>query len=286
MASHCHFTDSITKEDEEQEEFDRMLKRIGGKGNIYIVGDADGENNCSLFQEFIMDLFHTEVHIKKDKNANLGNGNIKSASVRNCPVSDVAEGKDDNNADVDEKRVRRKRTITAAAGRAIHCAVVIFIFRHGYVQKKANHVCMEEILKDVKVRVKKNHGGRQALLGLIHADVESSETRKSVTFLEETLRSVFIKHPHGAIWTGHFIPNAADGLENIKRNVCKAVNVSQSPDNILRRKQNIFWTILQRWIRRGRREQAEVTTHAQAHIGDPENTEEGIPLQMNSVSQS
>lgn len=90
-------------------------------------------------------------------------------------------------------------------------------------------MCMEGILKDIKVRVKKNHGFRQALLGLIHADAESSETSKSLTLLEETLRSVFIKHPHDSIWTGHFIPNAANGIENIKRNVCKAVNVSQSP---------------------------------------------------------
>ncbi|KAK3533385.1 hypothetical protein QTP70_019332 [Hemibagrus guttatus] len=284
MASDCHFTDSITKEDEEQEEFDRMLKRIGGKGNIYLVGDADGENNCSLFQEFIMDMFHTEVHIKRDKNANLGNGNIKAA--RDCPVSRVARGKDGNAADVDEECARPKRKITAPKGRAIHCAVIIFIFRHGYVQNKANHMCMEEILKDVKVRVKKNHGGRQALLGLIHTDAESSETHKSVTLLEETLRSVFIKHPHDSIWTGHFIPNEVEGIENIKRNVCKAVNVSQSPDNILSRKRNIFWLFLQRWIRRGRREHAEVTTHAQAQKGDPESTEEGIPLQTNSGSQS
>lgn len=90
-------------------------------------------------------------------------------------------------------------------------------------------MCMEEILKDIKVRVKKNHGSRQALLGLIHTDAESSETHKSVTLLEETLRSVFIKHPHDSIWTGHFIPNGAEGIENIKRNVCKAVNVSQNP---------------------------------------------------------
>ncbi|KAB5559039.1 hypothetical protein PHYPO_G00024260 [Pangasianodon hypophthalmus] len=285
MASDCHFTDSISKEEEEDEEFDRMLKRIGGKGNIYLVGDADGENNCSLFQEFIMDVFHTEVHIKRDRNANLGNG-IKCAAARNCPVSDGAQGKGDNNADVDEKRVRHQRKTSGHDGRAIHCAVIVFIFRHGYIQNKANRMCMEEILKDVKVRVKKNHGVRQALLGLVHADAESSETHQSVTLLEETLRSVFVKHPHDSIWTGHFIPNAADGIENIKRNACKAVNVSQSPDNILSRKRNIFWLCSGRWIRRGRRQRAEAMTHAQAQNGDPESTEEGIPLQMKSGSQS
>lgn len=88
---------------------------------------------------------------------------------------------------------------------------------------------MLEILNDVKGRVKKNHGARQALLGLIRADTESSETHESVTLLEDTMRSVFIKHPHDSIWTGLYIPNAADGLENIKKNICKAVNVSQSP---------------------------------------------------------
>lgn len=130
MASDCHFTDSISKE-EEEDEFDRMLKRIGGKGNIYLVGDADGENNCSLFQEFIMNMFHSEVHIRKDKNANLGNGEIKSSTV-----SEDAKGKRGNNhADVDENCVRHKRNISRHNGRA----VIVFIFRHGRMQSKVNY---------------------------------------------------------------------------------------------------------------------------------------------------
>lgn len=139
MATDCHFTDFISKEKEEEKEFDRMLKRIGGKGNIYLVGDADGENNCSLFQEFITDMFQAEVHIKRDRNANLGNGDVKSDAEQNSPVSDVASGKDDQNADVEEKRVRLKRKISGRNGRAIQCAVIIFIFRHGYVQNKVNY---------------------------------------------------------------------------------------------------------------------------------------------------
>lgn len=139
MASDCHFTDSISKEGEEEEEFDRMLKRIGGTGNIYLVGDADGENNCSLFQEFIMDMFHTEVHIKRDKNAELGNRDIKSAAARNGPVSDVTQGKGANNADVDQKCVPHKCKIPGYYRRGVHCAVIIFIFRHGYIQNKVNY---------------------------------------------------------------------------------------------------------------------------------------------------
>ncbi|XP_060796473.1 uncharacterized protein LOC132898822 isoform X2 [Neoarius graeffei] len=270
MASDCHFMDSISKEEEDEEEFDQMLKQIGGKGNIYLVGDADGENNCSLFQEFIMDMFHTEVHIKRGKNANLGNGDLKSAAARNGPVSDGTQGKGANNADVDEKRVPHKCNNPGYSRRGVHCAVIIFIFTHGYIQNKVNRVYMEEIFKDVKGRVKKNHGVRQALVGLVRADAESSETHKSLTVLEDTIRSVFIKHPHDSIWTGHFIPNAAEGIEIIKKNVCKAVNVSQSPD-----KRHIFWPLLQCWGRRGQREQ-----------GDPESTEEGIPLQTKSSSQS
>lgn len=137
MASNCNFTDFISKE---EEDFDRMLKQIGGKGNIYLVGAADGENNCSLFQEFIMDMFHADVHVKRDKNANLGNGDIKSAAARNSPVSsDEAPGKGDNTVDVDEKQNRHKRKISGHNRRAISCAVVIFIFRHGYIQNKVNY---------------------------------------------------------------------------------------------------------------------------------------------------
>lgn len=136
MASGCQLIDSISKEEEEEEEFDRMLKRIGGKANIYLVGAAGGENNCNLFQEFLMHIFRAEVHIMKDTNANLGNGEMKSGVAQNAPVCDVAEGKGDPNASVGEKCVRHERKISRQTGRAIHCAVIIFIFTHGFIQSK------------------------------------------------------------------------------------------------------------------------------------------------------
>lgn len=133
MTSDCRFTDSISKEEEEGEEFDRMLKRIGGKSSVYLVGDADRDNNCCLFQEFIMDMFHAEVHIKRDKNANVGNGDLKSGA-RVCAA---ASGRGEHNADVDDKRV--PHTANNISGRAIHCAVIVFIFRHGFIQNKVDY---------------------------------------------------------------------------------------------------------------------------------------------------
>lgn len=41
-------------------------------------------------------------------------------------------------------------------------------------------------------------------------------------------------------------------------------------DNISSQKRNLFWPLLQRWIRRGRREQAQATPHAQAQNGGSE----------------
>lgn len=133
MASDCHFTDSVS---EEEEEFDRMLKRIGGKANIYLVGAADGENNCNLFQEFLMDMFRAEVRIMKDTNPNLANGDIKSGAAQNASVCEVSEGKRDHNASVREKCVRHTRAISRHNSRAIHCAVIIFIFTHGFLLNK------------------------------------------------------------------------------------------------------------------------------------------------------
>uniref|UniRef100_A0A3B4BXW9 AIG1-type G domain-containing protein n=1 Tax=Pygocentrus nattereri TaxID=42514 RepID=A0A3B4BXW9_PYGNA len=164
-----------------EEEFHQILKQIGGKGNVYLVGDVDrqdGECKCGLMQEFVAEV----------------NGGMRATSDK---------------------------------GRAMHCAVVVFMFRHAYVRDKANHVSVREVLKDVRTRTE-GHGVRPALLGLVHDHCESAETGESVELLEQMLRSVFFKHPHDSIWAGHFVPKAPDGVQDIRRHICKAVLSAQA----------------------------------------------------------
>uniref|UniRef100_A0A3B1KJW1 Uncharacterized protein n=1 Tax=Astyanax mexicanus TaxID=7994 RepID=A0A3B1KJW1_ASTMX len=203
---------------EEEEEFQQILKQIGGKGNVYLVGDVnreDGECKCSLMKEFVADVLPVD-DLHREINSN---GGVKSDC---CPGQDGQQRKPEVGASIRAKSDK---------GRAMRCALVIFIFRHSYVHEKANHVCVKEVLKDVKARTV-GHGAWPGLLGLVHAHSESPETRESVELLEQMLRSVFRKHPHDSIWAGHFVPKALEGVQAIRRHVCKAVLSAQATGKV------------------------------------------------------
>ncbi|XP_062869369.1 uncharacterized protein LOC134331776 [Trichomycterus rosablanca] len=288
MASECSNTHTTEKEEQQEqqdagEEFDRLLQQIGGRQNVYLVGDAEGESTGELFQEFIVDMFDTRVEIKFHSHTSSSNGDSKSAGTQSCPRSCP------DSANVDKQAAELKVTTVRQNGhsghrsRTIHCSVIIFIFRHSFIHNKAKRVCMEEILRDVQVRMKKARGVRQAVLGLVRADAENSETRESVVLLMETLRSVFIKRSRDSVWAGHFIPKAPESVRNIKRNVCSAVQASQNSDNHPSRKRRVLWPP-HRWFSRGRRD-GRPGTGANSPT-QKAGTEEGIPLQSRSEPQS
>ncbi|XP_026879241.2 uncharacterized protein LOC113585745 [Electrophorus electricus] len=297
----------------EDEEFNQVLSHVGGRGNIYLVGDAypmDSKYKYRILEEFVAGIFRNDdTHRETNRvGTDMSNGDIKSGVSCKAAVTDVIMQNDepsdlrDNRSTSHGRRrsefdavqkegassakgVEAKNVLTtgnlSARGRTISCAIIIFIFRHAYVNHKGNRVCLEEILKDVKTRTKRN-GVRPALLGLVYADIENAETRDSVMFLEQTLRSVFTKHPHGSIWAGHFISKAPDGTQTIKRHICTTVHFSQSPDN-MPGKQGCF-PLLQRWFRGEHK--PNITSNNLVQEGNPESTEEGIPLQMRSLPHS
>ncbi|XP_076879958.1 uncharacterized protein LOC143528228 [Brachyhypopomus gauderio] len=311
MASECS-TVQYTSEDEE---FHHTLTHVGGPGQMYLVGDVNEmDNKCdySILHEFTAEIFHSDRGDLSCALTHIRNGDIRSGSCQDI-VSDINMQSDEpcvqparstlkdqdqyssepgvpplkKEGDSSDKRARVKSRIVktnanmSAKGRTISCAIIIFIFRHVYVHNKNNRVCVEEVLKDVKARTKRS-GLRPALLGLIYSDVESAETRGSVMFLEQTLRSVFTKHPHESIWAGHYISKSPDGMQTIKRHICTTVHFSQSPDN-MPEKQGCLSLPL-RWFRG--EGQPSSTSNSPVQKGNPENTEEGIPLRMRSIQHS
>ncbi|KAL7855329.1 hypothetical protein SRHO_G00175190 [Serrasalmus rhombeus] len=248
-----------------EEEFHQILKQIGGKGNVYLVGDVDrqdGECKCGLMQEFVAEVLAVD--------GMSGNINRNGGLGSDCCSGSKGQGKPE---------VGARMRATSDKGRAMHCAVVVFIFRHAYVRDKANHVSVREVLKDVRTRTE-GHGVRPALLGLVHDHCESAETGESVELLEQMLRSVFFKHPHDSIWAGHFVPKAPDGVQDIRRHICKAVlsaQAAQSTDTSPGRKGHFFW---RQCFRRGRRDRHDTASDDQVQkVGSAEKKEEEIPLQ-------
>ncbi|KAI4902083.1 hypothetical protein NFI96_014701 [Prochilodus magdalenae] len=231
----------------EEEEFHQVLQQIGGTGNVYLVGDVDasskdGDCKCCLMKELLAELFPAGGTC----------GEINSnGKVRCCSGSKGQCGR--------PEMVGAKLRPKSDKERAMHCAVVIFLFRHAYLHDEANRVCVREVLKDIRTRTK-GHGVQPALLGLVHAHCESPETGESVELLDQMLRSVFPKHPHDSIWAGHFVPRAEDGVQAIRRHICRCVltaQAAQSTDTVRSRKGQFFWP-LQQCFRRGRRERHDM----------------------------
>ncbi|XP_036443206.1 uncharacterized protein LOC118819489 [Colossoma macropomum] len=252
----------------EEEEFHQILKQIGGKGNVYLVGDVDRKDDeckCSLMKEFVADVLAVDgMHGEMNKNGEIG--------------SECCSGSKGQSPGKPEVGARMRAT--SDKGRAMHCAIVVFLFRHAYVRDKANHVSVREVLKDVRTRTE-GHGVRPALLGLVHDHCESAETAESVELLEQMLRSVFCKHPHDSIWAGHFVPKAPDGVQAIRRHICRSVlsaQAAQSTDTSPGRNSHFFWPLRQ-CFRRGRRDRHDTASDDQVQKGSAESKEEEIPLQ-------
>ncbi|KAI7791419.1 hypothetical protein IRJ41_018869, partial [Triplophysa rosa] len=285
----------------ESDDFQQILKQIGGKSNICLISsvcEADGD--AGLLQDFIADMFDENLHEETTDCIGSGNGEIKIHTTLSReeadPISpDQSQPEPSNHSSIPARRCTKSdkvealksKTVTSSRNvsgkqRSIKCSVIIFIFGHDYVCNKANNVCLREILKDVRARVKRN-AHCPALLGLILTDCNRPQSPESVDLLDRLLRSVFINRPQEAIWTGRYVTKDPEVLQEIKRNACKAVKSSLSGDSSPVSKESLFWamTCLPGIFKKSNRGQADIPSSRQQ--ANPQTTEEGIPLQMRAM---
>lgn len=242
---------ATTQRDEHEkleDEFEQMVRRIGGKEKIYLVGEAcknDSEQPNSLLT-LTDEMFNTNSK-HRSNSVNLTYDRRSDAEKQNDTTNDVADMKDVNviltttteakginvpstdghgsvrNGDFN-KVIRSSRNASGTA-RVIDSAMIIFIFRHEFISNNCNHVCIKEIMKDVKTRTKRSQTF-PAVIGLVHATDESRGALQSVQILERLLHTVFRKHCSESIWAGLFIPNTVEKMMDIKRHANKAVHSS------------------------------------------------------------
>lgn len=237
---------------EEETDFQKTLALIGGKERVYLVSDprcskdAD-ENGAGILQEFIRDIFpggssnstlqprfspprgHGDV-----ARANRPSGNDISLTARpkntdkSGPASEGTDGEKPSTCNGSVQRTALRRASAHSSKRTIDSPVIIFLFRETYLSKSSNHVCLKEILKDVKARTRRARIARPALIGLISTKEESAETQRYAQLLERLLRCVFHKHSPETVWVGRYIPNTEANMLSIKRNACKVIHSSQT----------------------------------------------------------
>lgn len=226
----------MAAESERDDPFQQILLQIGGKSNIHLISAVRGpDGDTGVLQDFIADMFNNGRREETSGCTGNSNGEIKIQTNACSPDQSHTDRSEQSSPDhrksekpdpLENKTVSSSRFI-GAKQRAIKCSVIIFLFKHDYVCNKENHVCLREILKDVRARVKRN-ALRPALLGLVHTDGDQSESRDSVESLDRSLRAVFINHPPQAIWTGRYVTKSPDVLQEIRWNTCRAVKCSMS----------------------------------------------------------
>ncbi|XP_016087501.1 uncharacterized protein [Sinocyclocheilus grahami] len=264
----------MAAESEHDDPFQQILHQIGGKSNIHLISAVTGpDGDTRGLQDFIADMFNNAEHEETT-----GNSNGAITIQTNVSRTDRSEQSSPDHCSKSQKPDPPKNI--GAKQRAIKCSVIIFIFKHDYVCNKENHVCLREILKDVRARVKRN-ALRPALLGLVHTDRDQSECRDSVGLLDRSLRSVFTNHPSQAIWTGCYVTKSPDLLQAIRWHACMAVKSSVSADSAVGSKSSLFWPVkcFPGIFRKRHRGQADVNTKSWQQA-NPHATVEGIPLQM------
>ncbi|XP_072294167.1 uncharacterized protein [Eucyclogobius newberryi] len=246
MAESCAL-DTVS---EEELEFRRVLSIIGGREMVHLVSDVgkskEDDDDAGILQEFLRDLFsHTCFSIGHPHSAQTDNpcafDNDKLTSCKTAPTSELpltvrpkavtnpseAAGKETCNGS--QKSVLRMDVHSTK--RTIDCYVIIFIFRKSFLTCHANLQCLKEILRDVKLRLKRAEIARPALIGLIRSSLESAETTQCTLDLETMMRSVFHRHAPDSVWVGSFIPKKEDKLREIKKNFCRVLYSSRTADN-------------------------------------------------------
>lgn len=241
---------------EDEVDFQKTVFQIGGRERLYLVseplGDKDeqDESGAEIVREFIRDMFP----------GSLAEGCLQSRFfsaaagplVSSSGSSDAAGAKQPNGSDdaltlvlkhshgAEEKeelsttsngsvqRSSARRGSSHCSQRAIDSPVIVFLFRETYLSKIPNHVCLKEILKDVKARTRRASIARPALIGLISGGEDNTDTRLCSQVLELQLRSVFHRHSSGTIWVGTYIPSDDASVLGIKRNACRVIRASQT----------------------------------------------------------
>ncbi|KAF7657685.1 hypothetical protein LDENG_00023480 [Lucifuga dentata] len=244
---------------EEEREFQKVITLIGGKEKAYLVSDAcekEHEENAGILQEFIRDMFdhssaadgsdgqlhtsplssHGDAACKNQICCNSQNPKCNDIPLTTRPEDSGFRTNKPAGEDSERRNGNVQRTATWSANiynlkRTIDSPVIIFLFRQQFLSRMSNEVCLKEILKDVRARTKRGSSSRPALIGLIRSTLESAETRQCAQLLERMIRSVFRKHSPDAIWVGSFIPNTKDKMLDIKKNICRVIQSSQTADD-------------------------------------------------------
>lgn len=230
-----------------EDEFQQTVRSMGGKERIHLVGEickTDGDQRIS-FLTLTDELFnHNSTHCSNSVIVTLNDNTRPGAKKLNNSTNDVTDMRDvlpktedkcmnapstdgQGLCHGDFDRVIRSSRNASGTGRLIDSAMLIFIFRHEYISNNCNHVCIKEIIKDMKARTKRSPTF-PAVIGLVHSTHENRESLQSVQILERLLRSVFRKHCSDSIWAGLFIPNTEEKMMDIKRHINKAVHSSLS----------------------------------------------------------
>lgn len=239
---------------EDEVDFQKTVAQIGGRERLHLVSeplgakDEQDESGAEIVREFIRDMFP----------GSLAEGSLRARFLAAAPRissgsdGDAASEKAPNGSDAaltiglkdsqgaeetgepsttcngSVQRSTARRGSVHSSQRVIDSPVIVFLFRETYLSKIPHHVCLKEILKDVKARTRGASIARPALIGLISAGEESADTRLCVQVLELQLRAVFHRHSAGTVWVGTYIPSADASVHSIKRNACRVIRASQT----------------------------------------------------------
>ncbi|XP_048833433.1 uncharacterized protein C2orf72 homolog isoform X1 [Brienomyrus brachyistius] len=264
--------------DDATDNFNHMASNISN-GSVS-AGDKSQENQTSF------ERTSTSNYVSRAKALHSSQGGelMQPQRPQGLEMNAKRDEEDTEKATAVKRGIFNKSCDPRGIHRAIDSPIIIFIFRQEFIICIENRICLKEILKDVKVRLKKT-GVVPALLGLVYLRGQSRETCTSIAVLDQLMRSVFRSHSSETIWVGPFVPNTADGTHTIKKNVCRTLQSSLRRGNAVNRGSGLS-EMLQcfPWSHRGVQRNAATSTSINGKQGGADCVEECVPLTKTSTA--
>ncbi|XP_062901698.1 uncharacterized protein LOC134345250 [Mobula hypostoma] len=197
-----------------EREFQEVVKAIGGRENIFLIGEVC--DNRDLMFQFVNNMFSRPEKVCSRISDTKSNHEMTEPQ---CKEQKSEADKEWEFESLIDSSVKVTHMVNGSKEqRRIKARLIIFLFHQDFICDKQNDLVIQELLKDVRQR-SSSWEDVPALIGVVHADAVSGNLNIAVRLVEYYLRTVFHRHPAECVQALPFISSQPASMIELKKTI-------------------------------------------------------------------